>query len=148
MRESGSVYRSTWNSPTVGIIRLVLWSLEVLWCEEGLTFSVVLGVRVRGLVVMYHLNDLQQVVLVQLLQTIGKLVHVDLCSMLRLENIVDERQETHILLSALLLLGTLLTSSTALGLKTVLITWNGARLTQQGQESRLGVAESLEYKTP
>jgi hypothetical protein len=34
---------------------------------------------------MYHLNDLQQIVLVQLLQTIGKFVHVDLYNMLDLK---------------------------------------------------------------
>lgn len=52
---------------------------------RGLTLGIVLGVRVGGLVVMYHLDDLQQIVLVQLLQTIGKLVHVDLYSMLDLK---------------------------------------------------------------
>lgn len=45
---------------------------------EILTLSIVLGVRIGGLVIMYHLHNLQQIILVQFLQTIGKLVHINL----------------------------------------------------------------------
>jgi hypothetical protein len=43
-----------------------------------LTLHIVFGIRVRRLVVVDHLHNLQQVVLVELLQAIGELVHINL----------------------------------------------------------------------
>lgn len=48
----------------------------------GLTLDVILGVRIRGFVIMHHLHNLQQIVLVEFLKAIGQLVHVDLVKFL------------------------------------------------------------------
>ena len=44
----------------------------------SLTFDVILGIRIWALVVVDHLNHQQQIILIQLLQSLGQLVHVDL----------------------------------------------------------------------
>ena len=48
-----------------------------LLCWERLTFYVVLGVGLLGLVVMYHLDYLEEVVLWELREGFGELLHVD-----------------------------------------------------------------------
>jgi len=42
-----------------------------------LTLEIVLRVRLLGLVVVDHLHDLKQIVLLQLRQRVGQLLHVD-----------------------------------------------------------------------
>jgi hypothetical protein len=43
-----------------------------------LTLNIILGVGVGGLVVVDHRDHMEEVVLVELLQSIGKLLHIDL----------------------------------------------------------------------
>ena len=65
-------------------------------------------------------DDVQQVILTQLLQSIGQLLHV------------------YVLVSPALLLGGVLVAH-AVGL-------GGTRLGEEGEELRLGVAESLQWR--
>ena len=48
-----------------------------LLCRERLTFYVVLGVRLFGLVVMYHLHYLEEIIFRELRECLGQLLHVD-----------------------------------------------------------------------
>jgi len=52
--------------------------------KPKLTLQIILGVRLLGLVVMHHLHDLQQVVLLQLRQRFRQLLHVDVARRLLL----------------------------------------------------------------
>lgn len=90
---------------------------------------------------MHHLHNHQQVVLVEFLQPLGQLVHINLRS--PLAPFRSKGDNSYVLVSALLLLGALFTSRTTLGLHSVLITGNGTHLTQSLKESRLGVLEGL-----
>ena len=38
---------------------------------------IIFGIRLRALMIVYHLHNLQQVILVQFLQPIGEFLHVD-----------------------------------------------------------------------
>ena len=38
---------------------------------------IIFGIRLRALMIVYHLHNLQQVILVQFLQSIGEFLHVD-----------------------------------------------------------------------
>ena len=98
---------------------------------------------------MNHLHDLQEVIFVQLLKPIGKLVHVNLesASVLLRQSQTCLIEATHILICALLLLSALLTTSRALVLDPILITRDGTGLAQRGHQSRLGVLEGLHHKT-
>jgi hypothetical protein len=82
-----------------------------------LTLDVVLSVRLAGLVVVHHSNHMQQVILAQLLQTVGQLLHVD------------------VLVPPALLLGCVL------GADTVCV--GGAGLCEEGEELGLGIPEGL-----
>lgn len=46
--------------------------------QTKLTLNIVLDICRLGLVIMDHLNNLQKVILVQLLQAVGKLLHIEL----------------------------------------------------------------------
>ena len=98
---------------------------------------------------MNHLHDLQEVIFVQLLKPIGKLVHVNLerVSVLQRQPQTHLIEPTHILICALLLLGALLATSRALVLDTILITGDRTGLAQRSHQSRLGVLEGLHHKT-
>lgn len=95
---------------------------------------------------MHHLHNHQQVVLVEFLQALGQLVHINLRS--RSVSVLELKvDDSYVLVSALLLLGALFTSRATLGLHAVLIAGNGTRLTQSLKESRLGVLEGLSQCT-
>lgn len=82
------------------------------------TLNIVLGIGLASLVVMYHGDYMQQIILAQLLETIGKLLHVDS------------------LISTVLLLGRVLAAHT--------VRVGGARLLEKGEQLWLGIAEGLE----
>lgn len=81
------------------------------------TLDVILSVRLTCLVVMYHGNDMQQVVLAQLLQPVGQLLHVD-----------------GLVAPGLLLRGVLAADTVSV---------SGAGVLQEGEELGLRVAECL-----
>lgn len=110
--ESGRVYKSTWNSPSA--IALVC---AASLCQDVRTFDVILSVRLTCLVVVHHGDNVQQVVLAELLQSVGQLLHVD-C-----------------LVAPGLLLGSILAADT--------VGVGRAGVLQQGEELGLGVAEGL-----
>lgn len=81
------------------------------------TLDVILSVRLTCLVVVYHGDDVQQVVLAQLLQPVGQLLHVN-----------------GLVAPGLLLRGVLAADTVGVG---------GAGVLQEGEELGLGVAKSL-----
>jgi hypothetical protein len=81
------------------------------------TLDIILSVCLARLVVVYHGHYLQQVLLAQLLQTVGKLLHID------------------VLVAAVLLPAGVLATHT--------VGISRARLLQQRQELWLGVSERL-----
>jgi hypothetical protein len=49
-----------------------------LYSVDAHTLNIVLGVGFTRLVIVHHSDDMQQVILAQLLQTVGQLLHVDI----------------------------------------------------------------------
>jgi len=111
------VYRSTWNSPSAMVLACPSLTCVLAISVRVRTLDVVLSVRLACLVVMYHGNDVQQVVLAQLLQPVGQLLHVD-----------------GLVAPGLLLRGVLAADTVSV---------SGAGVLQEGEELGLGVAESL-----
>lgn len=66
---------------------------------EARTVNVVLGVRVCRLVVVHHLHDLQEVVLVEFLKPVGQLVHVDLGHVSLSFSVIPKGNRIHTFLS-------------------------------------------------
>lgn len=96
-------------------------------CWKGHTLNVVHCIRVWRFVVVDHLDDLQQIVFAEFLESVCEFVHVHLLPQVRREKMffwAKQGCNTYILLSLLLLLRTLLTSSSALRLDAILITRN------------------------
>lgn len=52
-------------------------SISSFHVDEELTFHVIFGVRLVGFVVVYHLNHLEEIVLLELRECFGELLHVD-----------------------------------------------------------------------
>lgn len=100
---------------------------------ERRTLNIVLGVCFLSLVVVYQLDDVQEVVLTESLQTLGQLLHVDLLLYLSATIVLRTRRATYSLGSLLSLLG--------LGSTVGIAHW--PRFPQSFYEFGLGVAESL-----
>jgi hypothetical protein len=113
-----------------------------------LTLDIVLGVRVRSLVVMHHLHNLEQVILVEFLETISQFVHIHLAETNQYisTGAIKRKSPAYVLLGPLLLLCTLITATSPL-LQPVFIAGDGASFAESSQEGRLGVLEHLQSHT-
>jgi hypothetical protein len=99
----------------------------------GLTLNVVLSVRFLGLVVVYQLHDVQEVILAESLQTLCQLLHVDLLWQLLATRETWAHKRTYSLGCLLPLLGL----SSTIGIA------DGTRIPQSVNQFGLRVAECL-----
>ena len=111
--------------------------------RERRTLHVVPRIRIRTLVVVDHLHDLQEIILREFLQSVGEFVHIDLVKVSVCVTPEDWVSFAYRLVQLLLLLHALLARGSTLGLDPILITRNGARLTEPLQQGGLGIPKRL-----
>lgn len=130
IRESGRVYKSTWNSPSGKDVNG--WPILTGLGAKGLTLNVILGVGVGGLVIVNHLYHLEEIIFAESLKAIGQLVHINLRrKSLDIDTFVFSylkgEETTHALVCSLFLLGSFLSSCGTLRLQPILIARDRSR---------------------